>query len=231
MGIFILYVDFLVGAFLKKRVDNSHGFSSVFFKTTWSDQNSSTKSLQNFEKTPNCTCWPKELNQKGFPRIIQYRTRPKGLPFRFFRHCATSQFFSTKGSPLHFFGVLQQNGCWKIPKGPSFQFFSALWDFLKKIIKGSPIHQYFDILKSFCYFWALDMAPTWTVPGLFSLKVRGIHVYIGLFYLHYISGDDVLGLMFEVVLRLRCCEVIIIQKIIWFQQFLVGAPRSETRLL
>ena len=34
-------------------------------------------------------------------------------------------------------------------------------------IKVVPIHQYFEILKSFCYFWALDMAPTWAVPGLF----------------------------------------------------------------
>ena len=33
-------------------------------------------------------------------------------------------------------------------------------------IKGSAIHQYFDILKSFCYFWALDMAPIWAGPDL-----------------------------------------------------------------
>ena len=33
-------------------------------------------------------------------------------------------------------------------------------------MKGSPIHQYFDILKSFCNFWPLEMAPTWAVPGL-----------------------------------------------------------------
>ena len=92
------------------------------------------KVLQKFQKTPKCTCWPKELNQKGFPRNIQYRTRPKGPNFRFFRHCATF-----------------------------FQFF---------FIKGFPIHQYFEILKSFCYFWALDMAPTWAVPGLFNLPIQ-----------------------------------------------------------
>ena len=39
---------FLVGAFLKKRVDYSHGFSSVFFTTIWSDQNSSSKSSTKF---------------------------------------------------------------------------------------------------------------------------------------------------------------------------------------
>ena len=74
------------------------------------------------------------------------------------------------------------------PKGPTFNFlifsdrmdvekshmvplsvFSALWDFPIFFIKGSPIHQYFDILKSFWYFWALDMAPTWAVPGLLCL--------------------------------------------------------------
>ena len=38
--------------------------------------------------------------------------------------------------------------------------------FFKK--KGSPIHQYFDILKSFCYFWVSNMAPTWPGPGLFN---------------------------------------------------------------
>ena len=32
------------------------------------------------------------------------------------------------------------------------------------------IHQYFDILKSFRYFWVLDMAPTWAGPGLFHIK-------------------------------------------------------------
>ena len=37
-------------------------------------------------------------------------------------------------------------------------------------IKGFPIHQYVDILKSFCYFRALDMAPTWAGPGLFIYK-------------------------------------------------------------
>ena len=78
---------FLVGAFLKKRVDYSHGFSSVFFN----DQNRPELTkivlpnvLQNLQKTPKCTWWPKELNQNGFPRNIQYRRRPKGPPFQFF---------------------------------------------------------------------------------------------------------------------------------------------------
>ena len=74
-----------------------------------------------------------------------------------------------KGTPLEYFRL------WDLffrkiifsPKGLPFNFFSALWDFFQFFfIKGSPIHQYFDILKSFWYFWALDMAPTWAVLGL-----------------------------------------------------------------
>ena len=78
------------------------------------------------------------------------------------------------------------------PKGPTFKFLIFLdrMDFeksqmvppfikrvkkLKISIKGSPIHQYFDILKSFWYFWALDMAPTWAETGLFK-KAENIPV-------------------------------------------------------
>ena len=42
---------------------------------------------------------------RSFPRNIQRRTRPKGPPFQFFRHCET--FFREKifpkGPPFHFF--------------------------------------------------------------------------------------------------------------------------------
>ena len=86
-------LKFLVGAFLKERVGYSHGFPSVFFYFFFDTLEVTKivlpKVLQNFEKTPNCTCWPKELNQKGFPRNIQYRRRLKGPPFQFFRHCET----------------------------------------------------------------------------------------------------------------------------------------------
>ena len=75
-----------------------------------------------------------------FPRNISYRARPKSPPFQFFSALRDiffsdffSKFFFLEGSPLHFFDVLRQNGCWKIPKGSSFQFYSALWDFLPKI--------------------------------------------------------------------------------------------------
>ena len=133
------------------------------------------KVLQNFEKTPNCTCWPKELNQKGFPRNIQNRTRPKGPPFRFFRHCATFfPFFSTKGPPFNFFEFCDKMDVEKSQRILPFSFYRHCETFFQNfpLIKGSPIHQYFDILWSFCYFWALYMAPTWAGPGLFLMLVE-----------------------------------------------------------
>ena len=79
------------------------------------------KVLQNFQKTPKCTCWPKELNQKAFPRNIQYRTRPKGP---FFRHCATffKKIFHHERPPLQFFWSFATEWL-KNPKGPSLSVF------------------------------------------------------------------------------------------------------------
>ena len=97
---------FLVGAFLEKRVDYRHGCSSVFLKLkkkiryTWSDQNSSTpKVLQNFKKLPNCTRWPNELSQKGFPR--KYNTGRDLSVFSALRDFFFKFFFFIKGSPIH----------------------------------------------------------------------------------------------------------------------------------
>ena len=72
---------------------------------------------------------------KSFPYNIQCRTRPKGPPFSFFRHCET--FFGTKNfpkvSPFNFFWVLRQTGYRKIPKGPPFNFFWRIEIFFRKI--------------------------------------------------------------------------------------------------
>ena len=83
--------------------------------------------------------------------IVRYKTwRDNRVPpLSFFRHCATffsKFFFVSKGSPLQFFAVLRQNGCWKIPKGPPFQFFSALWDFFFENKKFSSL-QFFNVLR------------------------------------------------------------------------------------
>ena len=53
----------------------------------------------------------------------------KASTLPFFRHLGTfCPIFSPKESLFNFLDVLRQK-CWKIPKGPPFQFFSALWDF------------------------------------------------------------------------------------------------------
>ena len=112
-------------------------------------------------------CWPKELNQKGFPRNIQYRSRPKGPPCKFFRHCTFFKKIPTKGSPFNFFGSFATEWMLKNPKGSSLSVLSAVWNIFSIFFhKRFQIHQYFDILKSFCYFWALDRAPTWAGLGL-----------------------------------------------------------------
>ena len=96
-------------------------------------------------------------------------TGPKGTPLEHFRPCEIlfRKNFSPK-IPLQFFDIFRQNGCWKITRVPPFSFFRHCETFFQKFfsMKGSPIHQYFDALKSFCNFRALDTAPTWDVPGL-----------------------------------------------------------------
>ena len=53
-------------------------------------------------------------------------------------------------------------------KRPSLSVFSGIVGlFSKKNHKSVPNSPILGNLKSFCYFWALDMAPTWAVPGLF----------------------------------------------------------------
>ena len=101
-------------------------FRQCFLKTTWTDQNSSTKVLQNII-APNCTIWPSELNKKVlpvFPRNIPYRARPKGPPFIFF---GTARLFFEKKIPRRvppaFFWCFATEWMLKNPKGSPFQFF------------------------------------------------------------------------------------------------------------
>ena len=58
-----------------------------------------------------------------FPRNMQYRARLKGPPFSFLALWDFFRSFFLEGFPLHFFDAWRQKGCWKIPKGPPFQFF------------------------------------------------------------------------------------------------------------
>ena len=86
-----------------------------------------------------------------------------------FRLCETffRKFFKCLQSvPFHFL-FCKRMDVHKTPKDPPFQFF-RLWGFFRKKTSGA-VEEYFDTLKSFCYFWALDMASTWAGPGLLNL--------------------------------------------------------------
>ena len=86
-----------------------------------------------FKETPNCTRWPKELNQK-FPAWHTIPDETKGPPFSFFRHFFGTFFgenFPPKGrSPLQFFRSFATERISKNPKGTPFQFFRHCETFL-----------------------------------------------------------------------------------------------------
>ena len=119
------------------------------------------KVLQKFMKTPNCRCWPKELNQKGF-RATYNTARDQKVPLFSFFFCMARLFFGkiffSRGPPFNFFWSFATKWMLNSPEGSPFSVFFGIVRLSFK--KGSPIHQYFDILKSCCYFLALDMAPT-----------------------------------------------------------------------
>ena len=103
--------------------------------------------------------------------------RLKGLPFQFFS--ALWDFFSKTNSPkipsFNFFDVLQENECWKIPKGwkKYFSVFSAFWDFFRNFF--SPIFftlQFFDVLQQ----WNLKNAK----GSPFSAPVSSFGFFVGL---------------------------------------------------
>ena len=93
------------------------------------------KVLQNFQKTPKCTCWPKDMNQKGFLRTIQYRTRSKGPPLDFF---GTVRLFQKKNSPS---------------KRPSSIVLSFTTERMLENPKGSSLSVFFGIVRLFSIFF------------------------------------------------------------------------------
>ena len=75
-----------------------------------------------------------------------------------------------KGPPFQFFGIVRLYA----PLGPFFwvcNFFEK--KYFQKISNFEYCKRVLDTWKSFCYFWALDMAPTWADPGLFSISAIG----------------------------------------------------------
>ena len=129
-----------------------------------------------FKETPNCTRWPKELNQK-FPAWHTIPDETKGPPFSFFsaffRHFFWGE-FPPKGSvpPSIFSEFCDRKDFEKSQRDP-LSVFSALWDFFEfffhKRVSNSPILWYFEVLL---LFWALDMAPTWAGADLFCAVVN-----------------------------------------------------------
>ena len=113
---------------------------------------------------------------------------PNGPPFSFFRHCETFFKFFSQQRVLSsiFFDNLRQNG-WKISKRPLVRQFGPTFGFFEYCTRKC-----FDTLESFCYFWALHMAPTWAVPGLFQLWVFALYfeIIFDIFWWEKISKTD-----------------------------------------
>ena len=85
---------------------------------------------------------------------LRNSTGPKCTHLEYIRLCET--FFRkklTKESPFTFLIFSDRMDVEKSRRVPPFSFFRHCETFLNFLIKGSPIHQYFDNLKSFCYFW------------------------------------------------------------------------------
>ena len=103
----------------------------------------------------NCTIWPSELDQIGFTCFRPGETKESPLSIffgtaRHFFRIFFRFFFPQSVSPA-FFDVLRQNGCWKIPKGSSFQFFFGIVRFFPENEK-----KYFSsIFSCFATEWML----------------------------------------------------------------------------
>ena len=133
---------------------------------------------------------PKPLtwNKKPFQsRRVNFFRHYETFPL--FRHCETvqiSHFFPNffYCSPHQFLIFCNRMEVQKIPKGPPFHIFwhyATYWTLQKKFRKKigiffSIFNFFWELLLSpvvekvvFESFWALDMAPTWSVPGLFLL--------------------------------------------------------------
>ena len=112
------------------------------------------------------------FSKKKFPKgspfnFLEFsdRTYVEKSPFQFFRHCETffqKVFFSPKVPLLQFFWWFATEWMKNLKVSPLVRQFGSTFRFFRYRRR-----EYFDTLKCFCCFWALDMAPTWAVPGLF----------------------------------------------------------------
>ena len=146
---------------MKCRVKNFHCSSGVFLIGAFSlEEKSPTITVGSFFSWQSHSEWSFSYNsylayEVVFLQHLRNSTGPKGTtPLEYFRLCETSfEKKSPKGPPFNFL-ILSDRMDVEKSQRVCFQFFRHCETFSKKFlfIKGSPIHQYFDILKSFCYF-------------------------------------------------------------------------------
>ena len=122
----------------------------LFFQSTRTDQNSSTKVLRNII-APNCTMWSSELHQKGFSCFSAYHTIPgetKGSPLPIFFGTARLFFrkFFSRRVPLQFFCCFATEWMLENPKRSPLSVFFGTVRFYPENKNFSPL-QFFDVLR------------------------------------------------------------------------------------
>ena len=147
---------------------------TLFFQSTRTDQNSSTKLYEILM----CQIGPFGSGNWTIKAVflfnVTYNTgRDKRVsPFNFFGivRVFRKDFNVSKGSLLQFVWYFATEWMLKTTKCPFFQSASGLWRAnsiqllgLSGTVKKNTWH-----LKSFCYFWALEMVPTYAVSGSFQ---------------------------------------------------------------
>ena len=100
--------------------------------------------------------------------------RPKGPPFAVFfdtmRHFSDNFWILSKVTPLNFLKFSVCKKTFNKPKGSLSEFFGNMRLFLPNTFFWKKIFFQFFQLLFLEYFWALDMKPTWAVPGLLFLE-------------------------------------------------------------
>ena len=117
------------------------------------------------------TFFQKKISQRVPPSIFwsfpteRMLKNPKGPPFSFFGivRLFFKKIFFTKSAPPSIFFWFATEWMKNLKVSPLVRQFRSTFGFFRYRRR-----EYFDTLKSFCCFWALDMAPTWAVPGLFK---------------------------------------------------------------
>ena len=105
----------------------------------------------------------------AFVRQQIFSMPPKGPPSFFFYFATEWLFENSPRAPFTFSGLCNLPETKKFEKNTKKITGNFLINFFPMRVLYKRI---LDTLKFFCYFWALDMASTWVVPGLSSFQVR-----------------------------------------------------------